>query len=289
MDINLINNLKNRIITYGKDVPETFLNLVKVISEFFEDDKLIENMFSSNVRFYDYYSSEIFGKDMTDYFRDNFKGKNMSEEYKNFIFYALVKTLLTIDEGIDVIGYDYVLECLPNALPTLTYLTETLSLVLDREKEQEKDFKFLDRDNKYKIFFSGYSYDDISLLPTYVLKALTNKLYDPLSITDNILNAEAISHTKDKYRVPLLRMHVADDYRIAFIRREGATIVVGVELKSGKDTDYTRYDNVARKINDVYDELHLFFGNQLNDDSVHNQTVSYIKDKLMLDTTITKK
>ena len=90
--------------------------------------------------------------------------------------------------------------------------------------------------------------------------------------------SERIDHVKDLYHFPISRIQFADDYRIAYLRKDNVTAILGVSLKTGKPIDYTRYDSVARNDVQIYNEIELFKNGQLPSDHPHFNTMNFLQD-----------
>ena len=57
-------------------------------------------------------------------------------------------------------------------------------------------------------------------------------------------------------------------------------MILGIELKSGKDINYTRYDSIAKKIDSVYMQCDLLNKNALPEEDMHYKVLTEIKNKL---------
>lgn len=139
----------------------------------------------------------------------------------------------------------------------------------------------LDFDNhKYKLLFSGFSLDDIISLDKRIIKALVNKINNLLLDLDMVPGAERVGHVSDKFNIPLFRVQLADDFRIAFMRKNGVTIILGIEFKTGKDMNYNRYDIIARKIDAIYWQCDLLIKNELPSEDNHYKALEEIRNRL---------
>lgn len=285
---NFFEELRSILPKDISDVPEKIKHQYSFIKNLIYDETLENQIVNSNLYFSAYYDTSLSINELMDYFNEYYKGENKKLAYKLFILYAIVKKSCEIYVSVEIFKNDGIEEGLKIVEREISDVEILMSEILkiqaqeleDADKEREKNelIKFLNSDNKYMIFFAGRSYNDIVNLPKSVLKSLMYKLYEPLSTQDMIEQAESISHTNSLYNVSFLRIHMADDYRIAFFRHKGSTIIIGVELKSGKDKDYTRYDSVAKQIRIIYEQLQDFIDGKIDDNSTHNLTLKYIYD-----------
>jgi len=152
-----------------------------------------------------------------------------------------------------------------------------------REKQDESDLNF--DNHKYKLLFSGFSLDDITFLDKKITKSLVNKINNSLLDFDIVPGAEGVDHVRDKFNIPLLRVQLANDFRVSFIRKNGVTIILGVELKSGKDINYTRYDSIAKKIDTIYSQCELLNKGELPSEDMHYKVLEEIENKLGINNT----
>ena len=238
---------------------------------------IIDKLENSKVRFMDYYSNTIHQSNIIDSFNNDYINNDIEDQKPLYILYVILKNISDLIEAFDVYGIeeiDDIVELESEVIEDLTFLTLEFQKIMELNKEQTLDFE----NNKYKIFFSGYSYEDITSHEKFVVKSVINKLNNSLSTEDIVSGAQGIGHVRDKYNVPLLRVQVADDYRITFIRNNNVTIILGIELKTGKDSNYTRYDNIAKKIDDIFKESQMFLEAKLNQNHVHYKVMEYIKD-----------
>ncbi|MBQ8659408.1 MAG: hypothetical protein IJ475_01030 [Bacilli bacterium] len=241
---------------------------------------VLEGVFKSKIRFCDYYDSDLCNADeIIDYFDKSYDGKDKDELTEFFAMYVFLRNVVDLLVALEMFDdYEEMYEFLDNG----SYFDDLLYM-LDYIKEREMSFddevslKFLDPNNKYKIFFSGLAHDDIVKLPKQFKKALIKKLSGQLSNSDYVTLAESVDHVKEAYGFPLFRVQFGNDYRIAYIRRDGVTAILGVTLKTGKDLDYTRYDSIARNKDDFYNEVHNFLNNNLCADSEHYLTISHLE------------
>ena len=57
--------------------------------------------------------------------------------------------------------------------------------------------------------------------------------------------------------------------KIAYLRKDGVTAILGVTIKSGKDKDYSRYDAVAKHEQEIYEEIEMLLDGTLPENSDH--------------------
>ena len=271
--INLeeLKSANNDTLEFFKSI---ILFLKNIENDYFE---LIEALLTSHVRFCDYYDSEsIHGKNITEYFIDSYENSDKTKMLQVFSLYVFLKNVEDLILNFDLCdNIDELFELLDNNyyFEDLNYL---FTFIKNQKKlENEDDLLFLEN-NKYKIFFSGFSYKDIEKLEKHIKKAFLKKLEGQLSNSDIITLAEAIDHVKDLYDIPIFRIQLADDYRIAYLRKNDVTVILGVTLKTGKPIDYTRYDSLAKNINKIYEEVELFKLGVLPQDSQHYKVIEQL-------------
>lgn len=271
--INLeeLKSANNDTLEFFKSI---ILFLQNIENDYFE---LIEALLTSHVRFCDYYDSEsIHGKNITEYFIDSYENSDKTKMLQVFSLYVFLKNVEDLILNFDLCdNIDELFELLDNNyyFEDLNYL---FTFIKNQKKlENEDDLLFLEN-NKYKIFFSGFSYKDIEKLEKHIKKAFLKKLEGQLSNSDIITLAEAIDHVKDLYDIPIFRIQLADDYRIAYLRKNDVTVILGVTLKTGKPIDYTRYDSLAKNINKIYEEVELFKLGVLPQDSQHYKVIEQL-------------
>lgn len=219
-------------------------------------------------------------KEVIDYFNENYFGEEKEENLELFILHVILENINDIITTYDEIctTFDELSELiseeeLKNILWFIDYLKEMIAI-----KEEQEELDFLSSENKYKILFSGFSYKDIMQLDSRTKKTLINKLSGPLSQNDVIPLSESIDHVKDAYGFPISRVHLSKDYRIAYLRKENVTVIFGVTMKTGKDIDYTRYDNIAKRIDIIYKEIEMFLNGDMPQNSEHFQIVEHLKE-----------
>ena len=206
-----------------------------------------------------------------------------SADYDNIINMILVNLLkeetivkmILKDMDVDDNDYDYYYQEYVLIHNKINYIKNYRYHTVE---EAEILLDFMNDDNKYKILFSGLAYKDISMLEKNIKKALIKKLSDQLSKNDIITLSEAVDHVKDLTGFPLSRVQFADDYRIAYTRKDNVTVILGVALKTGKPIDYTRYDAIAKRGDLIYKEVELFNQNLLPKDSTHFKTIELLEE-----------
>lgn len=243
----------------------------------FEYYELIECLINSHIRFCDYYDSEtIHGESITEYFDITYKEKDKDKMLQVFSLYVFFKNVGDLVLNFDLCdSIDELFQLLDN-----NYYFEDLNYLLNfiekqNSLESENDLSFM-KNNKYKILFSGFSNKDIEKLEKQVKKAFIKKLEGQLSNSDIITLAESIGHVKDRYDIPIFRVQFANDYRIAYLRKNDVTVILGVTLKTGKPIDYTRYDFLAKDIEKIYNEVELFKDGVLPQDSQHYKVIEQL-------------
>ena len=64
------------------------------------------------------------------------------------------------------------------------------------------------------------------------------------------------------------------------MRKNGVTIILGIEFKTGKDMNYNRYDIIARKIDAIYWQCDLLIKNELPSEDNHYKALEEIRNRL---------
>ena len=272
-------NLENLNID-NKKVKLTLNKILKFIASITtEYSNEIEILTNSNVRFCDYYDQSLLhGNDIIKYFENTYNGKNKDSLVNVFSLYVILKNSQDIiynydlfdnaEELFDFFNYNNYFE---DILINIDYLQEK------KLANENTELSFLTQ-NKYKILFTGFSENDINNLEKSTKKALLKKLAGELTTSDYITLSESIDHVKEAYKFPIARIQFADDYRIAYIRKDNITAIIGVTLKTGKDSDYTRYDSIAKKRNQIYEEINLFLNGLLPNDSQHFKVIEQLSE-----------
>ena len=240
---------------------EFWNQITKDIEFFIKNEETLLNNYNEDFRYKDYY----------DY--------NQAPEYTISMLDTLEFTIFCLADELDVINYiisddSFNEQEKQNILQEvnfskISYFANHAKQLLEKKiQNTKKDISLpFEEDAKYKIFFTGYFLEDIKSLPKDVAIKVINKLSNPLSKNIVIRCSETIDHVKDKYKIPMARIQVSNDYRIAYIRYKNATIVLGVTLKSGKDNDYYRYDTCANKMNEIYMSADEFLEGTITSDN----------------------
>lgn len=251
------------------------------------NNNLVESMLTSPVRFADYHSSEFSAVENVNYFCENYFGTDKEEQKKYYLLSSLLKDIKSLVYLVNDGEFDFndIIDLCNNGTfyDDLLFYSEELrkTLELERMNQQVLDDSKMDftrEDNLYKILFAGFSYDDIKELPKHVKLQVIKKLNNPLATEKVIQLAEGVDHVRDAYGFPLQRIQVADDYRIAFVRRGDVTAILGVRLKSGKNSDYTRYDSIAKNADKLYEQIDEFSLGVLPPSEQHSKTVELCQD-----------
>lgn len=251
------------------------------------DDNLVQNMLISPVRFSDYHSFEFSAVENVNFFCENYLGSDKDEQKKYYLLSSLlndIKSLVyLVNDG--EFAFNDIIDLCNNGTfyDDLLFYSEELrkTLELERMNQQALDDSKMDftrEDNLYKILFAGFSYDDIKELPKHVKLQVIKKLNNPLATEKVVQLAEGVDHVRDAYGFPLQRIQVADDYRIAFVRRGNVTAILGVRLKSGKNSDYTRYDSIAKSADKLYEQIDEFSLGMVQPSETHTKTVELCQE-----------
>lgn len=272
-DVNLL-----KVPTNKKQMEIIILKIREVYNNF----SMLKSFVESNVRYCDYFSYELDYKGNIEY------AKMLGMESAGFSLYGLQKSLETIAELFltDEICIDKDEACeyledskeLSDVLLFATSMTDYIyQKQIDMDARKEVELPFLADDVAYKIFFEGHSLDDVRDLPKPVVLQAIKKINEPLARQVRIRLAEGIDHVREKYDIPIMRIQFANDYRIAYIRRNNFTIILGLGIKSGKDSDYTRYDSVAERINEVYALADQFENGSLSQQHLHYKVIEALQ------------
>lgn len=257
-------------------------SIVLKIREVYKNFSMLGSFVEPNIRYCDYFSYELDYKGNIEY------AKMLGMESSGFSLYGLQKSLETIAELFltDEICVDKdeaceYLEGSKELDDVSLYATSVMNYVYQRQSEiasrKEVELPFLTDDVIYKIFFEGHSLDDVHDLPKPVVLQAIKKINEPLARQVRIRLAEGIDHVREKYDIPIMRVQFANDYRIAYIRRNNVTIILGLGIKSGKDSDYTRYDSVAERIDDIYTLADQFEAGALSQEHLHYKVIDVLQ------------
>lgn len=261
-----------------KQIFELIYNFIQSLDK--ECFELLEKLSTSTIRFCDYYdSTNMHGEEIINYFNNNYLGSNIDDILEVFLLYTVLKNVQDLVYGYDLCeSLDELYELLDNnyyfsdILCAINFIQNKKEL---KNNETDSDLSFLEN-SKYKILFSGFSKKDIEILEKNIKKAFIKKLSGQLSSSDIITLAESIDHVKDAYGIPIFRVQFANDYRIAYLRKDDVTVILGVVIKTGKPIDYTRYDFIAKNIDNIYNEVDLFNQGLLPSDSQHYEVVEQL-------------
>lgn len=254
-----------RICDFVIKIPKDYDSIVGVLEE-------------TTVRFCDYYDDSFSSSEIVNYFEENYHGKDKNEMLKAFVLYVFLKKAEvivynyenadTIDELCFLLGeneFDIALE--------LIGFIEERSL----EDEQARINSFFEQCGRYQTLFTGLSFKDIEKLDKDKKMALIRKLANDFAIKDIIPHSEAIEHVKSAYDFPVNRTYLGRDHRIAYVRRNDVTVILGVSPKTGNDDDYTRFDSVAKNKERVYSECDLLRNEALSGEHKHFKTMEMLK------------
>lgn len=269
------------IIEKSKEINLESSSNLNIIFEFLQNfennfSDILSQYDSSNVRFCDYYEESFRSNELTNYFIQNYPRKDKNEQCNYFILYSIFRKCRSLLEGLVLFEHQEFLEIFVDDIMDICSLIKKFHMMNQISENQGLGFD----NHKYKLMFSGFSLDDVKFLDKRTTKSLVNKINNFLLEFDIVPGAEGVDHVRDKYNIPLLRIQLADDFRITFIRRKNVTIIVGIELKSGKDINYTKYDYIAKKINDIYLQADLLNKGQLDSEDIHYKVIQEIERKL---------
>ena len=229
---------------------------------------------TSNVMFQHYYDSESSPERLINMFSYSYLAKDAELQGDLFAIYIFVKRIKELVEGVEIFS-DVPADLnsyLKMNLPDMNYLVNIL-----RTQVLENPTSFL-KTGKYKTMFDGTCELDLSNLESSITKALKNKIINQLSTMDTVPGAEVLRHVKEAYGLPIFRLHLAKDYRVAFVRYGNVTCIVGLDVKSGKDMDYNRYDPLAANKEALYKRIEDF-DNGI-ESSIHSSCKRILSEKI---------
>lgn len=270
MDIETITSSDNDIQNQVKNI----YYFIQTIAQ--NNDEIVDELDNSNIRFCDYIEKSLPLKEQINYFEENYNQEDkekMKHLFNIYMIFYLAEDLIynyhsfeDKDELYEIFGKE-----------NIKKLTELIDIVNEHILEQNKSTLENILDNGiYKILFTGYSLEDIKEMNKSVKKSLINSGLPKLQ-NEYIPLSEAIGRTKDLYNIPIARIHFLDDYRIAYIRKNNVTAILGIKFKTGRNIDYTRYDNIAKNIDDVYNEIELYNNGLLDNDSQHYKVIEELE------------
>ncbi len=288
--LRIIKRLKNMPIT------EKFQQLLVQIEDILENNTMeLDECENSFIRFCDYSSDSLHGIEMIDYFEREYKGSDKENSLKLFVLYSIIKNASAVLDFCDNCisteeEYREVDECFSDTFKDLSVLIEEYQKSKTREldsmlSDEINNLSFLTA-NRFKVFFAGnIVYDDIKGLPKHVKKALLVKIQNELSKERIVPSTEIIRSIKEEHGVSMFRTHLADDYRLVFMREKGTTIILGVSTKSGKDEDYTRFTHIASQIKSIRNKRSNLSLVEEFGDTVNNEVVKLLEEYLKAEKT----
>lgn len=270
--INLENN-SQKFAGVKNELKDKIIYVIELYNKLLE--KLDED-FKSYVRFQDFYDINITAKENIELFNSIHEDEELLIYYIKYIverllddvFFALSDCEFCMSEYLEVIDDQNIFD---EAQTSLEY---ALKLIEEKEKSVPQ-IDFLNENNPYKIMFTKMASEDITELPKNILKIFIRKLYNPLSTDLVIKLSENTEHTNEVFGTHYARIQFADDYRIAYFREKGVTVIVGVTLKNGKNSDYTRLDAAARKNGEILSQIDDFKNGIFTKE--HLETIAYIE------------
>lgn len=282
--ITILNSLDTSKIN-SKEIKEKFeqtiINLIKT-NEYY--DKYKEN--DTKYRYSDYCNFSLSFADNLEYFFTT-TPDNSLESYIGYIEFFIKHELqdfveLLEDQEIDDIND--VIDIMDNTdyYDELIYMTGILNQkIMERlnivNADEDDLLAFLNDDTEYKILFDGFALNDLRKLEKKFVKPVIRKIAQPLATEQIIPYSKGIEHVRDLYNFPISRIQVANDYRIAYLRQDKVTVILGISLKNGHNSDYTRYDTIAKKKEALYGNIKLFQNNLLDPDHQHYESIEFLK------------
>ena len=122
-------------------------------------------------------------EEILNYFDKNYKGCDKNEQMNLFTVYSIFKKANELFEGIEVLGLDDALDLLTESIEDLCLLISTFEKNNIVEEKNNLGFD----GHKYKLLFTGYSYEDVLFLDKAVMKSLVNRINNILLETDLII------------------------------------------------------------------------------------------------------
>ena len=258
---------------------ETKLNL---IGDFIRNlttlyDEELKVLDETSVRFCDYYDMGVLhSNEIINYFEENYFGKDKDTLINVFALYVILKNVQDLVYNFDICDNIKELYSLLNFNYYFEDIIELINFINERKlentNENNSNLDFL-TSNKYQIFFTGYTLEDLKKLDKNALKGFLRKLSGELSNAEYVPLSEGITHVRDAYNFPISRIRYSRDYRITYLRKDNVTTILGVSKKTGNVIEYERFDTLAMKNNKIFEEIQAFRNNQLPSDAQHYQVV----------------
>ena len=144
---------------------------------------------------------------------------------------------------------------------------------------KEEEYPFLDGKGRFKVFFEGLSLNDIKSLSekelNVLLRCIQNELGNELLVKD----IEPINHTNATFGTKFIKKKLGD-LSVVYYRVNDYTVIVGVKRNEGLNTDYIRYDLVAKSLPNIEANLKKYAKGILEEDSNHYRTIKFLKNYL---------
>lgn len=261
----------------------TLNNLEILVSEY---SWVFDDVFSDDFRYVAYYDKNYTAEESLKYFNDNYNKEDKHFRCFEFSLYCLITNLMElIDYVLNDKSFDLkeILDLynIGNFYGDLEFFSDYLCKnVVDLLSVKDKDVRldFLNPHNQFQIYFTGRSLEDISGLEKKVVLQLIRKLNDPLATKLVIPMQTSVEHLKTIFNYNVFRIQFSDDYRIIYIRYKNVTAILGVCLKTGKYSDYSKYDSVARRGKALFDEIDNFIKGDIVADVEHYKVINILCD-----------
>ena len=239
---------------------------------------VLNQLEQTSIRFCDYYDPNIcHTSEITKYFEDNYFEDDKENMTIVFAMYVFLKNANDIVEGLK---FTDDIEELYNLLDNNYFFEDIVAMInyLNEKVKLNDNSILFNKNTNFPVLFTGFIGDDIKAMEKSTKKSFIKKVVDELANIEQIPLAEGVESICAAYDFPLLRVHFAGDYRLAFIRENTITVVLGAVRKSGKDSDYRRYDKIARNKEKIYREIELFVNNMLPKEHEHYKIVRELTD-----------
>lgn len=267
--------------TKNPKIIEVLEKIIKISTDK-EYEDIITDFNSNKTRFCDYFIPDKSLEENIDYFIENYDKDDFEVKIKEFYLYCIINKTKDLVTWLEILPEEEIVndeENRKDIVEPVTTAIEMLDEIIKNEKEEP--LAFLTKD-KYKILFSGFTYKDLEGLQPQVINAFLRKIKYSLSTMTLVDGVEIVDHVKEKFGVPLMRVHISKDYRIAFLRDGNVTCIAGLGLKTGKEEDYKKYDNLFKpgKKEEFYERIEAFKKGELSLDDDHFKVIGLIEDKM---------
>lgn len=149
----------------------------------------------------------------------------------------------------------------------------------NKPKNQESKYPFLDGKGRFKVIFEGFSLSDIKVLSEKELKDLLTCIQNELGNELDVKDIKPINNINDIFGTEFVNKKIGD-LSVIYYRINDYTVIVGVKNDEKTNTDYTRYNLVAKTLPNIELNLKKYAKGILAEDSNHYRTIKYLKKYL---------